>query len=70
MGIQLNREIKDYCPDFKPVRGLLRGLEAAFIEVKHQTDFYYHLPPDVNAAWHKEAQAPCRGRKNGGHLLL
>ena len=49
MGIQLNREIKAYCPDFKPVRGLLRGLEAAFIEVKHQTDFYYHLPPDVNA---------------------
>ena len=49
MGIRLNREIKAYCPDFRPVRGLLRGLEAAFIEVKHQTDFYYHLPPDVNA---------------------
>ena len=43
MGIRLNREIKAYCPDFKPVRSVLRGLEAAFIEVKHQTDFF--LPP-------------------------
>ena len=50
MGIRLNREIKAYCPDFKPVRSVLRGLEAAFIEVKHQTDFFYHLPPDVNVA--------------------
>jgi adenylate cyclase class 2 len=50
MGIRLNREIKAYCPDFKPVRSLLQGLEAVFIEVKHQTDFFYHLPPDVNVA--------------------
>ena len=50
MGIRLNRKIKAYCPDFKPVRSLLRGLEAVFIEVKHQTDFFYPLPPDVNVA--------------------
>ncbi len=70
MGIRLNREIKAYCPNFKPVRSLLRGLEAVFIEVKHQTDFF--LPPAARRKrrWHKEAQAPCRGRKNGGHLLL
>ena len=50
MEVRLNREIKAYCPDFKPVRSVLRGLEAAFIEVKHQTGFFYHLPPDVNVA--------------------
>ena len=55
MGIRLNREIKAYCPDFKPVRSVLRGLEAAFIEVKHQTDFF--LPPAARRKhrWHKEA---------------
>ena len=54
MGIRLNREIKAYCPDFKPVRSVLRGLEAAFIEVKHP-DFF--LPPAARRKhrWHKEA---------------
>ena len=47
--MRLNREIKAYCPDFNPVRRLLRGLEAAFIEVKNQADFFYHLQPDANS---------------------
>jgi adenylate cyclase, class 2 len=44
MEVQLNREIKTYCPDFTPVRQLLRDLGAAFIGVKEQVDFFYHLP--------------------------
>jgi adenylate cyclase, class 2 len=44
MDVQLNREIKTYCPDFAPVRQLLHELGASFIEVKEQVDFFYHLP--------------------------
>jgi adenylate cyclase class 2 len=44
MDVQLNREIKTYCPDFTPVRQLLRDLGAAFIGVMEQLDFFYHLP--------------------------
>ncbi len=44
MNVQLNREIKAYCPDFVPVRQTLREVGATFIEVKEQVDYYYHLP--------------------------
>ena len=48
MGLRLNREIKAYCPDFVPVRRLLRDLEAVFIEAKDQVDFFYNLPVSRN----------------------
>lgn len=50
MKMQLNREIKAYCPDFAPVRELLREVGATFVEVKQQVDHYYNLPHivDVN----------------------
>ena len=44
MTVNLNREIKAYCPDFGPVRQLLRDKGAVFIETKEQVDYYYHLP--------------------------
>ena len=44
MVLRLNREIKAYCPDFVPVRRLLRESGAVFIEVKDQVDFFYCLP--------------------------
>ncbi len=50
MNVHLNREIKAYCPDFKPVRKLLRDVGATFVEVKEQVDYYYHLPAVGNAA--------------------
>ena len=50
MAMRLNREIKAYCPDFTPVRRALRDTGATFVEVKEQTDFYYHLPATGNAA--------------------
>ena len=43
MNIHLSREIKAYCPDFVPVRQLLRDLGAVLIGVKEQVDFFYHL---------------------------
>ena len=44
MQVNLNREIKAYCPDFGPVRQILRDKGAVFIETKEQVDRYFHLP--------------------------
>ena len=44
MSGQLNREIKAYCPDFVPVRQLLKDSGATFVEVKEQVDYYFQLP--------------------------
>lgn len=55
MTMRLNREIKAYCPDFTPVRQALRDTGATFVEVKAQTDFYYHLPATGNPATGNEA---------------
>ena len=44
MQFRLNREIKAYCPDFAPVRAILREHSAEFVEVKEQVDYYYNLP--------------------------
>ena len=44
MNVNLNREIKAFCPDFGPVRQVLRDKGAVFIETKEQVDRYYHLP--------------------------
>ena len=45
MQFRLNREIKAYCPDFAPVRAILREQSAGFVEVKDQVDHYYRIPP-------------------------
>ena len=47
--LRTNRELKAHCPDFRPVRQVLRDLEARFIEVKDQVDHYYNLPPSHDA---------------------
>ena len=44
LSVHLNREIKAYCPDFAPVRHVLRDHGATFVEAKEQVDYYYHLP--------------------------
>ena len=38
-----NREIKRYCPDFRPVRRVLRAIGAERVGVKRQTDTYYRV---------------------------
>ena len=42
--MNLNREIKSYCPDFAPVRQQLQESGATFVEVKEQVDYYFRLP--------------------------
>ncbi len=51
MTTQLNREIKAFCPDFNPVRDILRRHGASFVETTDQVDYYYNLPdlPDEDA---------------------
>ena len=44
MTVHLNREIKAFCPDFTPIRQVLRDVGATYIEVKEQVDHYFHLP--------------------------
>ncbi len=43
MDEHLNREIKAFCPDFEPIRRILRDSGAVFIETKTQVDRYYRL---------------------------
>ena len=44
MDVHMNREIKAYCPDFTPIRQVLRDVGANLVEVKEQVDHYYQLP--------------------------
>ena len=44
MDVHLNHEIKAFCPDFLPIRKVLRDAGATLITVKEQIDHYYHLP--------------------------
>lgn len=41
-----NREIKRYCPDFRPIRRILRQLGASPSRPKTQVDTYYRLPDE------------------------
>ncbi len=43
MRVHLDRFVKAYCPDFTPVRQLLRELGATLVDVKEQSDYIYHL---------------------------
>jgi adenylate cyclase, class 2 len=40
----LNREIKAYCPDFEPIRRVLREVGATFAGQKEQVDYFFVLP--------------------------
>jgi adenylate cyclase class IV len=41
-----NVEIKCYCPDFKPIKGVLRVLGARHVVTKRQVDTYFRVPAD------------------------
>ena len=44
MQVNIDRAIKAYCPDFSPIRRILRELGAKQVELKEQLDFIYNLP--------------------------
>ncbi len=67
MEFRLNREIKAYCPDFEPVRTILRTHGAEFVEVKEQVDHYYRLPPADDAGGTRRLKL--RAEKGEGTLI-
>lgn len=40
MKARVNREMKAFCPDFRPVRKLLKEIGATPAGQKHQTDYF------------------------------
>ena len=64
MKVNLNREIKAYCPDFGPVRQILRDSGATFIETKEQVDRYYHLPELGEGAGTRRLKLRIEGEKS------
>ena len=64
MKVNLNREIKAYCPDFGPVRQILRDRGATFIETKEQVDRYYHLPELEEGAGTRRLKLRKEGEKS------
>ena len=67
MDVRLNRELKAYCADFAPVRRVLRDLDAVFVEVKEQVDYYYHLP--VGSSDEGNRRLKLRVEKGKGELI-
>ena len=41
----LNRELKAFCADFRPIRRLLKEIGALRTGTKRQVDYFYRLPP-------------------------
>ena len=50
MNLRINREMKHFCPDFKPIREILRDLGAAFVEEREQVDYFFFLPDSPDKA--------------------
>ncbi len=40
----LNREMKSFCDDFRPIRGILRDIRATLAGQKDQVDYFFFLP--------------------------
>lgn len=45
MKPRINLELKHYCPDFRPIRILLKQLGVKQVITKKQKDFFFNLPP-------------------------
>lgn len=48
MHMQLHRGTKNFCPDFAPIRRILKTLDATLVEEKDQVDYFFVLPSDGN----------------------
>ncbi len=61
-----NRELKHYCPDFRPVRRALRSLGARREPPRTQVDTYYRLPEQPGRRWRLKLRVE-RGRRTLVH---
>lgn len=63
--VKVYRAIKAFCPDFRPIRKVLRELGATPLGRKAQTDYFFHLPDSPNKSTSRrlklrvEAGRPC-----------
>lgn len=46
MKSKVNLELKYFCPDFHPIRSLLKSMDAKKIAVKKQKDYFFRLPKE------------------------
>lgn len=44
MRTQLIRLIKAFCPDFQPIRRILTGIGAVWVEQTEQSDYFFGYP--------------------------
>ena len=65
--VRLNREIKAFCPDFRPIRKLLRSIGATRVGVKSQTDYFYHLPKPAGGRTSRRLKL--RLQSGGSHFV-
>lgn len=61
-----NRELKHYCPDFRPVRRALRALGARREPPRTQVDTYFRLPEQPGPRWRLKLRVE-RGRRTLVH---
>ena len=61
-----NRELKHYCPDFRPVRRVLRSLGARREPPRTQVDTYFRLPEQPGPRWRLKLRVE-RGRRTLVH---
>ena len=61
-----NRELKHYCPDFRPVRRALRARGARREPPRTQVDTYYRLPEQPGPRWRLKLRVE-RGRRTLVH---
>ena len=61
-----NRELKHFCPDFRPVRRALRSLGARREPARTQVDTYFRLPAQPGPRWRLKLRVE-RGRRTLVH---
>ncbi len=64
MDFRINRELKAFCTDFRPIRRQLRRIGASFVERKKQVDYFFHLPVDSSGGETRRLKLRTEGRRN------
>lgn len=65
--MNLNREIKHYCPSFRPIRRVLRDIGAISLGRRKQVDYFYNLPTTNDARGTRRLKLRVENRKQ--HLV-
>jgi adenylate cyclase class IV len=80
MHVQLYRALKHFCPDFTPIRHILKTVGASVVGEKDQVDYFFVLPSNGRALTSRrlklriENEQPCfiyyyNRSQTDGHLI-